>query len=87
LDASQIQEANIVLDGKNSKNLTNKLKSFLKKACRHPIQQLRIKDSRKDSLLQLADMVAGAIMRAYSRQDATYLELIRPKMKILLEVK
>jgi hypothetical protein len=87
LDASQVQEANIILDGKNSKNLTNKLKSYLKKECLYPIQQLRLKDSRKDSLLQLADMVAGAIMRTYSRQDATYFDLIRPKIKILLEVK
>jgi hypothetical protein len=87
LDASQVQEANIVLDGKNSKNLTNKLKSYLKKECLYPIQRLRLKDSRKDSLLQLADMVAGAIMRVYSRQDDTYFNLIRPKIKILLEVK
>jgi hypothetical protein len=70
LDSLKIdEEMIIVLDGKGNKILQSKLRNYLKLNTRLKIKKLKIADSKKDILLQLADMVASAIGHSYNRKD------------------
>ena len=49
-------------------------------------KSIRFSDSRKDSLVQLADIVAGSVGRSYQdhKTDATdFVKLIGSKLKVL----
>ena len=72
LSHSQIDNAKIVLDGSGSKHFTNELKSYLKKDTKNKIKKLELKDSKKDNLLQVADMVVGGISYYYKNGDDYY---------------
>jgi hypothetical protein len=73
----------VVVDGSGSKDFRNQLKTYLVRLLavdsgKCLIKKLKIGDSAKNNLLQLADMVVGAVARAYSgKSDArVYRKLI-----------
>lgn len=61
----------VVIDGSSSKYFRQQLKTYLARrlkddAGRCLIKSLKTQDSRKNNLLQMADMVVGVIARSYS---------------------
>jgi hypothetical protein len=66
-----LNNATVIIDGSGSKDFRHQLEKYLKerinqqKACFPFIKKVKIQDSKKNNLLQVADMVAGAIARFY----------------------
>ena len=69
LDSLNIDiELKIILDGKGNKILEKQLRQYLKSNSKLKIEKIKIKDSKSDVLLQLADMVVSAIGHSYNKQ-------------------
>jgi hypothetical protein len=72
-----LQDAIVVIDGSGSREFRQQLATYLKKCinekdsdCRN-IKKVKMQDSKNNNLLQLADMVCGAVARSYgSKTDA-----------------
>ena len=82
----KIKDAKIRLDGHGNRIFRNKLIVYLRKHLnkqnRKIIQDLRFKNSKKDVLIQLSDMVAGTIGRNYqaTKTDRTlYWNIIKKR--------
>lgn len=79
-----LDNATVVIDGSGSREFRRQLGSYLRKRINDKkgesrfIGKVKIQDSRDNNLLQLADMVCGAIARSYGqKEDAkTYRSLI-----------
>ena len=70
----------VVIDGKATKSYAEKVRTYLRQSLKEngiDNTSIRFVDSRKDSIIQLADIVAGAIARSYKdKTDAMrYLSL------------
>jgi hypothetical protein len=76
----------IIIDGKTSKKYSQKVRAYLRQSLRAKnITGCDIKfvDSRNDSLVQVADIVAGAVARSYQmgKPDAKkYAKLLKDKI-------
>lgn len=84
-DNNVLQNASIKLDGSGERQFMREMKTYLNKQLPHgKIRKLRLVDSKKDYLIQLADMVAGAIARAHhpQRLDDTWLKILKADKKI-----
>lgn len=85
-DDDVLQDASIKIDGSGDKEFKKALTSYLRQRIgEHKIKKFKFTDSRKDNLIQLADMVVGAIARSYSdsRKDANrWLDVLKRKGKI-----
>ena len=64
-----IQKAEIVIDGQGSRTFRTSLKSYLNESLKGQVVKLEMKDSHRDNLVQLADMVAGAVARAHTKKQ------------------
>ncbi len=79
-----LREATVVLDGQASELFRRDLTSYLRKKMKEAgddqplIRKLKHQDSHKNHLLQVADIVCGAVTRSFSgKEDArTYRSLI-----------
>ena len=80
-DGGSTQGASIKVDGSGNKKFKKEMTGYLRRQLRDgQIGKFRFIDSRKDSLIQLADMCAGAILRAHRndlRRDETWLQVLR----------
>lgn len=80
-----LDEAVIVIDGSGSREFRQQLQTYIKGKINDKdelakcIKKVKIEDSRKNNLLQLADMVCGAVARSFS--DKTD----QPKYRSLIE--
>jgi hypothetical protein len=84
-DSGTIRGAKLVIDesfkGKRHKNnLGSYLKRELNSQAKVKIDKVMYHTSHSDNLIQLADMVVGAIARRYERGDGQYHQLIRKKI-------
>ena len=67
-----LNDATVVIDGSGSREFKKQLSAYLRKRVRDAdsgkcvIKKVKIQDSRSNNLLQLADMVCGAVARCYS---------------------
>jgi hypothetical protein len=82
----------VVIDGKATKSHAGKIRAYLRQHLKEKgveKSSIRFVDSRKDSLVQLADIVAGAIARSYKdKTDAKrYLDLLKNKIIKIEEIK
>jgi hypothetical protein len=68
-NSALIKDAKIRLDSSGEKafraELTTYLRRFLNTTQKHVMQNLRFRDSKKDVLIQLADMVAGSLKKDF----------------------
>ncbi len=65
-DGAALKDATVIIDGSGDRNFQRDLKASLRKKGKNgAIKDVRLKDSKKDSLIQLADMCVGAIARSY----------------------
>ncbi|MES2219098.1 MAG: DUF3800 domain-containing protein [Pseudomonadota bacterium] len=85
-DNDVLQDASIKIDGSGDKEFKKALSLYLRKSVgEHKIKKFKFTDSRSDNLIQLADMVVGAIARSYSekRKDANrWLDVLKKRGKI-----
>jgi Protein of unknown function (DUF3800) len=66
-DGKILKGATVKLDGRGSREFKNRLNTYLRQTLDgHKIKKLTFADSKSDSLIQLADMVVGAIARSYA---------------------
>jgi len=82
--SSYLLDAKVVIDGRGSRRFRQELAAYLRRQVNversHHISTVKLQDSRKNNLLQLADLVVGALGRRYrigksDRND--YWQLIR----------
>jgi hypothetical protein len=76
-----LKEATLVIDASGSREWGNQLARYLPRRLRDEhgkrfIKKVRTARSNGDNLVQLADMVSGALWKAYAHDDGSYRELI-----------
>lgn len=81
---SYLREATVVIDGSGSREFRRSMDAYLRRQTntdRQAIRRVQMRDSRGSNLLQVADMIAGALARSFSDKfDADdYRSLIRPR--------
>lgn len=82
-----LSQATVVIDGKNSKEFKTKLGNYLKsgindkEAEKFHIKKVKMQDSAKNNLLQVADMVCGAVAKSFrtGNDDDDFRKIIREK--------
>ncbi len=80
----RIKNASLFIDQTaQSKKFIQKFNTYLKRKLntdiRKVIGEVRHKDSKRNNLLQLADMVCGAIYRKYNKKDDKFYKLIKKR--------
>lgn len=82
-------QATVVIDGKKSREFKTKLGNYLKKNVNDKdsgvfhIKKVKMQDSAKNNLLQLADMICGTIARSFKNTE-NYRQIIIEK-EVLVE--
>ncbi|MBI5424364.1 MAG: DUF3800 domain-containing protein [Opitutae bacterium] len=67
-----LEDAIVVIDGSGGREFRTQLSTYLRKRVNEAgegpksIRKVKLQDSRQNSLLQLADMVCGAVARSYT---------------------
>jgi hypothetical protein len=77
-----LEKAKVIIDGSGSKEFRNQLSSYLrKKTGGGYIKKIKLEDSKRNNLLQLADMISGSIFRSLSdKSDAgIYRDIIKSR--------
>lgn len=72
-DNDVLRGARVKIDGSGDREFKRELSKYLKDQCGHKIAHIKFAESHRDNLIQLADMVAGAIYRscmARERKDS-----------------
>jgi hypothetical protein len=70
-DGGMLRDARIVIDGSGDRAFKQELQSYMRRELpQGTIKKMGFKDSRKDALVQLADMCAGAVARSYAENRA-----------------
>lgn len=70
-DGGILRDARIVIDGSGDRAFKQQLQTYMRRELpQGTIRKMGFKDSRKDSLVQLADMCAGAVARSYADNRA-----------------
>lgn len=85
-DNNLLLNASIKIDGSGDKEFKKSLSTYLRQALgQQKIKKFKFIDSQSDNLIQLADMVVGAIARSYSehRKDGDrWLRILKARGKI-----
>lgn len=91
LSQSSVQGATIKIDGQKSKSFRRALQSYLRNESPDMIKKLRFNDSKTDVLIQLADMMCGAISYRYNQSGKLapdiYMAMIGGRIKSITEFK
>jgi hypothetical protein len=70
-----LKNATVIIDGSGSREFRKQLSSYLRKrindqtSARCYIRKIKVEDSKKNNLLQLADVICGAVARSYGKKD------------------
>lgn len=83
-----IQGASLKIDGSGDREFKKAFQTYLRKKLKDgTLSKLKFVDSRTDSLIQLADIVAGAAYRHYnpSNKDSSFFERIGHRIEDLWE--
>lgn len=82
----KIKKAKLKFDKRGEKTLRDQLRVYLSlqldNKSKKIFNDLKFVDSRQNTLIQLADMVAGAVYASYSRKDKTYLAQLQKALRI-----
>lgn len=85
-DNESLNNARVKIDGSGDRQFKRELNNYLRRELgKGKISGVKFVDSRKDNLIQLADMSAGAVARAFSanRKDANrWLRMLQKSGKI-----
>ncbi len=84
--SADVGSAKVFLDGRKNRELGRRLETYLRQQCNDEERQV-IADFRfapkGNALIQLADMVVGALARSYyadKRNAATYRAILEPRL-------
>ncbi len=81
-----IKKAKLKFDKRGEKTLRNELRVYLSRELDNKnkliFTDLKFVDSRQNTLIQLVDMVSGAVAGAYSGKDKAYLQILKETEKI-----
>jgi len=70
-----LHEATVIIDGSGSRQFRRQLAAYLRKRVNDPkeggrcIRKVKLQESQKNHLLQMADMVCGAVARSFTEKD------------------
>jgi len=93
LETLPLKDARIRIDGRSSKQYMRTASSYLRKELNkksHKILNVRFEDSRRNDLIQLADIVAGSINRSLQKDktdSGEYLAILKPKIGSITKIK
>jgi len=80
-NGGKIKNAKLKFDKRGERVLRNQLRTYLSRELdnknRKVFKDLKFVDSRQNTLVQLADMVAGAIFSSFSGKDKSYFEILK----------
>ena len=81
-DGGALQDARIRIDGSGDREFQRALSSYLRRELGEKIRDVKMIESHRDALVQLADMCVGAIARSYrDRPDAArWRIMLRPRI-------
>lgn len=81
-----IKNAKLKFDKRGEKSLRNQLRSYLSRELNNKsnniFSDLKFADSKQNTLIQLADVVAGSIHSFYTEKDKIYLEIFKKARRI-----
>lgn len=84
--SQSIKKAKLKFDKRGEKEIRNQLRVYLSRELnnreRNIFIDLKFVDSRQNTLIQLADMVAGSIFSFYTNKDKTYLKKLKTASKV-----
>lgn len=87
--AGDLENVTLVMDrivgGSFEECLYVALRQYLKKSGKTPIRKFKDVESRQDNLLQVADMICGAIYRSYAREEDEFRSIIQIKEELIIE--
>jgi hypothetical protein len=77
---AQLRDATVIVDGSGSQTFQRQIRTYLKRKMPKLIRKLKLKSSRGNNLLQLADMIAGAVHRSFGlKSDKNrYKRMLKP---------
>ena len=78
-----IQNATLYVDQIAEEESTRRFNVLVRKRLR--VRKFKHLDSRRNNLLQVADMICGAVYRSYAREDDTFRRIIRAKEESVTE--
>jgi Protein of unknown function (DUF3800) len=88
---SRFQNATLFVDRISGGEFERKFNLYLRRLLRsggaQPIRKIKHVESRRNNLLQVADMICGAVYRSYARRDDTFLRMIQIKAESINEWK
>jgi len=88
----ELSEPVIVIDGVSHKKQAEKVRTYLRQHLKqHGVEKCKINfaDSRKDVMIQLADIIAGSVARSLDKKKNdhnVYLDLLGTKIKGIFEI-
>lgn len=86
---TEIQDAALYMDRITGGEFERRVNVYLRQKMRangkRPVRKFKHVDSRENSLIQVADMICGATLRAYARQDHTFRKMIQNKEEFIIE--
>jgi len=81
-----LEKAILIIDEATAKIHYKEFNGVLNKyLSKNIISKIRQNRSKNNTMIQIADMVAGSIFRKYEKNDNLYYQLIKNKEKILIE--
>jgi predicted kinase len=92
LSTIPLKDARIRIDGRSSKQYMKEASSYLRKELNkktHKILNVKFEDSSRSDLIQLADVVAGAVSRSLQKDKTDskeYLAIIKSKVESIAKI-
>lgn len=76
-----LRNATVVIDGSGSREFKQQMQSYLKRKTGGVIRKVKMQSSHSNNLIQLADMIAGAVHRNFGNKGDknVYRPIIRPR--------
>ncbi|MFO0704412.1 MAG: DUF3800 domain-containing protein [Candidatus Andersenbacteria bacterium] len=65
----QLKDATVIIDGSGSREFRQQFQTYLRRKAGKIIRKVKIQDSKRNNLIQLADMIVGAVHRSLSEKD------------------
>jgi Protein of unknown function (DUF3800) len=87
-DRGLLRDAKVRIDGSGDRDFQRSLKTYLRKQLgEQKLQEVRLVDSKRDPLVQLADMCVGAVARAYrdTENGRRWLRMLKPRIQDIWE--
>lgn len=81
-DGGHLNNAKIIVDDSCDAAFKQELKVYMRRKALengYSIKEIKFKNWRQNSLVQVADMVCGAIFKKFEREDPEYYNMVKRK--------